>query len=1004
MRIAPLSCFALLAGIGLSCNALAIPGSIKPVHPRLYATQTDIEQLKQTLPHGNPFPQDKGKIEFTLTAAPRTAGDPVDAMLLGTGSTATNAIMIRHVDNAAAESGEQKLRIQIALIKAGGGYFAFSNVYVRPGEQNRITLSYDSASGHVEVSADKAISVEPVSYKDLGYTWQPGNQRFDFQGRRGDIVTDLVVRDGGGNQVWGFDRIDYELGNARTAFLTNAAFLAGRIKDVCVVSASPAKDPKAPECDVATGSRNTILEAAKTLGLAYKLTGDPQYLEAARKYVNVIFGIQNYLVGGEWSMNPRVAALGVIYDWFYTELDAKTRADIRSYIRKTIRADNLTSTASNDDLIAMICGSTVKLNASTTMLDCDGAPDISRFYIMGHHASAMTGAALGLLAIVDESTADGEDVRPMIDRIYTHLEKGLIPARDYISVDGGHQTMSAYNSTVGEMIERLIMWRRVLAPSTDATIAATKFEAKVVQPFIYAYRGDGSFPAGSDNFELTVGMPFVGYMSLAAAAGGDGTGTSFYQQYVKSGRQWGSGQLVWDTLYFPGARSDAAALSILPLSRHFSVAGNVFMRDSWDYANSTLLDFKSTSFISENHQHLDQNSFAVFRHAPLLVDSGIYDAYGSAHWNNYYYRTIAHNSLVVFDPNEVFSDGTNTFSNDGGQWFKNGQTRYPTMGEIKPGAVNALDGVTQYEEGIDYAFVTGNASKAYSNKLDQKDGFLRSIFYLRPKTAGGKTSILVFDRVHTTGLPATSLLHTVGLPTAHAASTAGDAGRVNWGATPNNFPLLVRNGRGMMTIEPLLPKNASISMVGGESGNQCFQVTTDSVPAASPYDCRFTVRKSTGNGQFAWYNYAPKVGFDKASQSDFGVWRLEIAAGPDQSASAKYQWFLNVLHVEDERPEADPTANSSVLLDSSDGTAAAVAVEAGTTVVFAKSSAPAAALRWKSSAGYQGTILVGGLQPSTAYVRSFDVSTQEIVLRAAVSAGPEVPRASRDGVLSLSIN
>jgi len=1004
MRLAPLNCLALLAGLGLSCSALAIPGTIKPVHPRLYATQADIEQLKQAFPHGGPFPRDKGKIELTLTAALKAAGDPEHAMLLGTATTTTNAIMIRHVDDAATESGQNKLRIQVALIKAGAGYYAFSNVYVTPGVQTKITLSYDSAARHVEVTADKAIFVEPVTYKDLPNIWQPdNNQQFDFDGRRNDVVKDVVVSDGAGKEVWRLDQIDYELRNSRISFLFNAGLIAERIKNVCVVTASPVKDPSAPECDVATGSRNHILEAAKTLGLAYKLSGDPKYLEAARKYVNVIFGITDHLVGGEWSMNPRVAALGVIYDWFFTELDDKTRADIRSYILATIRADNQSKDASNDDLIAMICGSTVKLNTSATTLDCASEPDISRFYIMGHHASAMTGAVLGLLAIVDESTSDGVDVRPMIDRIYTHLEKGLIPARDYISVDGGHQTMSSYNSTVGEMIERLIMWRRVLTPPAGVKIAETKFEPKVIQPFIYAYRGDRSFTAGSDNFELTLDMPYVGYMSLAAAVNGEGTGASFYQ-YVKSARRWGGGQRVWDTLYFPGAGAKAVELSTLPLSRYFRVAGNVFMRDSWDYANSTLLDFKSTSFISENHQHLDQNSFSLFRHAPLLVDSGIYDAYGSAHWNNYYYRTIAHNSLIVFDPNEVFSDGTTTFSNDGGQWFKNGQARYPTMAEIKPLAVNALDGVTQYEDGAGYAFVTGNASKAYSNKLDQKDGFLRSIFYLRPKTAGGKTSILVFDRVHTAGLPATSLLHTVGKPSVHVASTTGDAGRVNLAAAPNNFPLLVRNGGGMLTIEPLLPKNASITLAGGESDNQCMQVTTENAPAESPYDCRFTVRTATGNGQFAWYNFAPKVGFDKVSQSDFGVWRLEISAGPDQSATAKYQWFLNVLHVEDARPEADPTVNSSVLLDSSDGSAAAVAVEAGVTVVFAKSSAPAASLRWKSTAGYQGTILAGGLQPSMAYVRSFNASTQETVLLATPNAGPEVPRASKEGVLSLTVN
>jgi len=40
----------------------------------------------------------------------------------------------------------------------------------------------------------------------------------------------------------------------------------------------------------------------------------------------------------------------------------------------------------------------------------------------------------------------------------------------------------------------------------------------------------------------------------------------------------------------------------------------------------------------------------------LLIDSGQYDSYGSGHWKNYYTRSIAHNTMVAYDPDEEYSE------------------------------------------------------------------------------------------------------------------------------------------------------------------------------------------------------------------------------------------------------------------------------------------------------------------------------------------------------------
>ena len=113
-------------------------------------------------------------------------------------------------------------------------------------------------------------------------------------------------------------------------------------------------------------------------------------------------------------------------------------------------------------------------------------------------------------------------------------------------------------------------------------------------------------------------------------------------------------------------------LSELPLS-HFmgSPYGWMIARTGWDQ-ESVIAEMKVNVFNFNNHQHLDAGAFQIFYKGPLAIDSGVYHGYGSEHDVNYNKRTIAHNSLLVYDPAEKFARGNRTFGNDGGQEFPNG--------------------------------------------------------------------------------------------------------------------------------------------------------------------------------------------------------------------------------------------------------------------------------------------------------------------------------------------
>ncbi|MEQ1473231.1 MAG: heparinase II/III family protein, partial [Candidatus Acidiferrum sp.] len=98
------------------------------------------------------------------------------------------------------------------------------------------------------------------------------------------------------------------------------------------------------------------------------------------------------------------------------------------------------------------------------------------------------------------------------------------------------------------------------------------------------------------------------------------------------------------------ALSEAAEL---PRQRFFSGVGHLVMRNGWK-PDSTWIEFDCGPYFSK-HQHLSQNHFSIYHRGYLAIDSGAdYTDTESPHYLNYYRRTVAHNSVLVYDPREKF--------------------------------------------------------------------------------------------------------------------------------------------------------------------------------------------------------------------------------------------------------------------------------------------------------------------------------------------------------------
>ncbi len=977
-----------ITGVCAGSAWAGLPSAVKTAHPRLYGSSSDFDRLRMDAAVGPvAFPASKGELRFTISAVPTGPGDPGYRVIFGNPAI-PNSIYLQHADGGAS-SGRTRLYIAMQRDTKTGttaAVNAFATAFEVPiGKATEIVLAYDAAAKTAKLTVGGV--VHPAVWTSAGDGWSAANQRFVFNANIGDVFTNVAVTDnaqaGSPKLVWKSrqdEAIDIVLNRAWNAYLERAERVVGRLAN-CPATV-PVTDTT--ECNTVRGGRGGITEPAKWLSLAYRFTQREEFLIAARKHIDLLLKADVFAGednSPEWSMGGRVGAMGIYFDWLYAELGRPTRDQLATQIKATIAYD---VAGTSGDLVNSICG---YQKLSTSAYDCATKPattwtgngnySIADTYLSGHSASANASAALGLLAIFDEHT----EVRPLLDTIYDHFAKGYLPARDFYSSNGGSHTLFAYAASGGETMDRLVMWRRALetpvAPEQGLQLASGP---QMIYPYMYGVRSDGAFPARGDDFLFSTSATGVGSAALAAvAANGDEHAAQFYWKYVQPKRTADSlTQATLDErLLYPKPSLDTP-VSQLPLSRHFTVAGNVLMRDTWDAVDATLLEFKSTSFISVNHHHMDQNSFSLYYKAPLLLDSGKYDKYGSNHWHNYYIRSIAHNTVTVYDSTEVFDLGGTAkgLSVDGGQWLGTRSVN-PRSDEIAANGASALVGVTDFEEGGDYSYVAGNASKAYVNgKIDSTVGFLRSIVYLRPSNSTEAPKVLVFDSVRPTkdGLEITSLLHSVNKPTSTIVPSPVEGGRYRFDFGGATQPLTIRNGDGMVTVQTLLPADPAIVISGGVGeGSTCTQApdTFYTKLVQDTSDCRFLVRSRGADG-IKWRNFAvlekaDNVPMETTRSTDIGAWRVEISpkAAP---AKGTTHYFLNVLHVADSDKRLDGAAGiDGATLLSNESNTVAVALKNGQTFVFNGGPQRASSLTWNPGTDAKAPTLVVGLERTAKY-------------------------------------
>ena len=516
----------------------------------------------------------------------------------------------------------------------------------------------------------------------------------------------------------------------------------------------------------------------------------------------------------------------MVYDWCYDQMkDSEKKAYINEFVR-----------------------------ISKTM-EC-GYPPKNTEPIAGHSSEWMV-----MRDMLSAAIAIYDEFPEMYNHVMTMLCRDYIPVRNYVYAGHNYHQGTSY-ANVRFSNDLFSLW---ILDRMGAGAVYDPSQQFVMYDFLYRRRPDGMvLPAGDVNPGIggSYGLPAM----LAYSYYKDPYLAYEYKRNTKIDNHC----LIFDVLW-RDYTIEPKSPETLPLTKYSGTPyGWMIARTGWD-KNSVIAEMKINEHFVGNHQHMDGGAFQIYYKGPLAIDAGAYHGtsggYNSAHNKNFFKRTVAHNSLLVFDPNEKFAswnyggtDKTEFADNDGGQRMPG--DRWETCrsfadllsDEYTTGQVLA-HGIGGDYMAPEYSYLSGDITKAYSDKVKEVK---RSFVFLNLKSEKVPAAMVVFDKVVSKNAEFKKhwLLHSIEQP-----------------QVSENGIIIKRTkdgDSGMLSNTVLLPakENLDMQVIGGK-GKEFWVNGTN-------------------------YANAPQAGRPDP-RNERGEWRVEVSP----SAPANEDYFLNVIQVAD---------------------------------------------------------------------------------------------------------
>ena len=570
-----------------------------------------------------------------------------------------------------------------------------------------------------------------------------------------------------------------------------------------------------------------IVNAIEAKAFMYALNGDNKMGNEA---VDLIFNLNNTLIINHQKQDVCrdigriILATAVVYDWCY----------------------DLITPAEKQSLIAIVESLAVDMEVKW--------PQLAQNSIAGHGVEAQV--ARDILSFSIASYDEKPDIyRRAAGRIFAEF----IPAQNFWYLSGYHHQGSAYGSYRFHWeVYTTLIFDRMGYPNITS-----KLQGVMPYRWIYTRRPDGQlFRDGDDWIERNPFGQYWMFPDLAYTA-------SYYQDPLLMGEAISQGTIgqtpLYDLLLIDPTLPADFGIAALPLTRFFPYPfGGMVARTGWEKgttSHTVVADMKIVERHYAAHQHLDAGSFQLYYKGPLAINSGLYEgtegAYGSSHFINYYQRTIAHNCMLVYDPDEKFEWWRRPVSNDGGQ-------RYPA-GAAEPTNIDVVMS-EEFKKGItlaygfgpdpvkpDYSYLKGDITAAYTGKVKNHQ---RAFVFLNLNDEQIPAAFIVYDYIVSSNkdFKKTWLLHCAQEP-----------------VFSGNVCTVVRNEKGYngkLVNTVLIPsaQNTILSKVGGP-GNE-YNI------GGINYKQHFRSENNSGDG---------------------AIWRIELSPKTPSETDV----FLNVMQVTD---------------------------------------------------------------------------------------------------------
>ncbi len=533
-------------------------------------------------------------------------------------------------------------------------------------------------------------------------------------------------------------------------------------------------------------------------------------------------------------------ALAVVYDWCYKLLGEQEKKKLIASLKRL-----------------------------ASLLEC-GYPPVHEGAFVGHTSEWM---------LMRDMMAAGIAIYGDDDEMYDYAAgrflQEFLPARNFFYPSGWHHQGDNYGSYryQADLFATWLFGRMGFNEVFD------KSQEKIGYQWIYTRRPDGKLLRDGDTDNpLYEENHYIRLFPLVYLMAGNFYNNGYFLEQQQLEHSDIPDMYLFFAILFHNPQLAKKPIHELPLTRYFGEpAGIMVARTGWNnknnmnkQANAAIVEMKIGMYQYNNHQHLDAGSFQIYYKGYLAIDSGIYKGssgnYQSPHNKYYFKRTVAHNAMLVYDPNEAVEhpellDGKLTWPNhpDGGQ-------RWPGKGRAPKDLQELLGG--EYERGKvlthafgpdsmepDYSYLKGDITAAYSEKVKH---YTRSFVFLNTKQQEIPALLIVLDSIESAdkSFEKSWLLHSIEEPLVKGQRTV-------IARTEDGYS-------GELVVDTLLPKQATITSIGG-NGKE------------------FMVRG---------VNYRQ----DAPGTTEQGAWRIEVTPGVE----AKHDLFLHVMQVKDHNGKPAP--------------------------------------------------------------------------------------------------